>query len=343
MTGPVMTVGKNLSGIDLLRDRQQLITKLYPRGSGSTPSELTLDNPSFWPAGAILELNRTDNEFAYFRLPKVNGIECSTYMGDPGYGDGWPINTSFCIGENLSTLYDVPAIAGPAGAASIGSPADAFAVAVYLRSPSWGPFRVYDVSFKMQRLITPPGTVWTTQPRFVVGLYSCTPSVPNTVVNQPAGYVVPHQGPLTWCYGNLLSIASDAPQWYSFPLQAAQYPLGWYAIVVAPYPTSNKQWSVNDYLGVAKATADTSGLYAEQCRQGITPKNWIISVAAGGGVDTPIAFKLRTYANDVTTQFKQSDSRYPGREVKLPLADYDSSAIYPIHYAHTGYLISWDA
>ena len=289
MTGPIMAVGKNLSGIDILKDRQQLITKLYPRGSGSTPSELALDNPGFWPAGQLLELNRTDSDWAYFRLPKVNGVECSSYYGDntptpsnSGYGDGWPINTSFCIGKNLSTLYNLPATSGEAAGGSLGTPGDACAAMVYLHSPSWGgPCRVFDVSFCLQRYIGQDGppTQWTTQPRFVVGLYSTTASVANPVLGEAAGYQVPYQGPLSWCYGNLLSI-STTPTWYSFPLQAAAYPTGWYAIVVAPYPTSNKQWSVNDYLAIASSPTVTDGCYAEQCRfTGMGPKNWIVPTA----------------------------------------------------------------
>ena len=285
MTGPIMAVGKNLSGIGILRDRQQLITKLYPRGSGSTPSELTLDNPGYWPAGQLLELNRTDGGYAYFRLPTVNGFECSSYYGDntptpsnSGYGDGWDLNSSFCVGKNLNTgvcnsAWDGHPLTPKLTGAEIASPSDAVALVFY----NWGSGiyqRIYDVSFFLQRNIDSSvgPTQWTTQPRFVVGLYSTqnTTSIPGF---QTVGYHIPHQGPLCWCYGNLLSI-STTPTWYSFPMQAAAYPTGWYAIVVAPYPTSNKQWSVNDYLALASSPTVTDGCYAEQCRfTGMGQKN----------------------------------------------------------------------
>ena len=351
MSGPIMAVGKNLSGIDILKDRQQLITKLYPRGSGSTPSELALDNPGFWPAGTILEYNRSDATWAYFRLPKVNGIECSTYLGDPGYGDGWPINANFCVSKNLNTMYnsawDSTALV-PTRGNYIWSPSDAQAmVFTTAAGGNTKPARIFDVSFVLQRIISDTPTQWATQPRFIVGLYSTTPStsIPGF---QTAGYAVPFQGPLCWCYGNLLSIATDAPQWYTFPMQPAAYPLGTYAIVIMPYPTSNKQWSINDYLAVGTSTPTSNSAYhyAAVCHNGVAAKNWV-SPAAYTGVPSgdagQLAFKLRTYAADVTTQFKMSDSRYPGREVKCPIADYDPTAIYPFSYQHTGYLISWDA
>ena len=341
MTGPIMAVGKNLSGIDILKDRQQLITKLYPRGSGSTPSELALDTPAFWPAGQLLEYNRSDGAFAYFRLPKVNGVECSTYMGDPGYGDGWPINVEFCVGKGLTTLFNVT-VNPSAGVPSIAAPGDAVAELVYLRSPTWTPARVYSVSLNLQRRIKPPGVNWTTQPRFVVGLYSVTPKP----LPLPVTYNAPLQGPLTWCYGNLLSI-STTPTWYTFPLQPNKYPIGWYAIVIAPYPTSNTQWSVNDYLAFSGGNVPSSGspeyhsCYMEQCSNGISPKNWAPDIA--DPFEGQIACQVKVITTDVTTQFKQSDSRYPGREVKCPIADYDPTAIYPLCYEHTGYLINWDA
>jgi hypothetical protein len=132
-------------------------------------------------------------------------------------------------------------------------------------------------------------------------------------------------------------------------MQSEVYSIGWYAIVVMPYPTSNKQWSDTDYLsfGLSAATSQTGqSNYAAVCHNGVTPKNWVSPAQfmyTPTGDASQLAFQLRTYAADVTTQFKQSDGRYPGREVKLPMADYDPSAIYPIYYAHTPYLISWDA
>ena len=50
---PILTIGKNLSSIDVKYDYSTIITKLYPRGSGSAPSELTLNNPAYYPPEQI--------------------------------------------------------------------------------------------------------------------------------------------------------------------------------------------------------------------------------------------------------------------------------------------------
>jgi len=346
-----MTFGKNLSGFAIQKDRQQLITRLKPRGSGSTPSEVAPDNPGYWPPAQVLELNRTDSDFAYFRLPKVNDVECSVYLGDPGYGDGWPINTQFCVGKNLDTEYNLPVdftmtngTATDWFVGSLGSPNDAVAQVFYNWVPgtTYAPKRIYDVSLNLQRSISDTPTQWDTQPRFVVGLYTIT----NTGVNPTLQGTIhaPYQGPLAWCYGNLLSIDSTEPQWYTFPMQAAAYPVGYYAIVVMPYPTSNKQWSNNDYLVVNGSATYPTTCFALQCRTGVSPKSWD-GAALPPATDVykwQYAFKLRTYQADVTTQFQQSGN-YQGREVKTPMTDYDPSATYYFHYQSAGYLQAWDA
>ena len=211
---PILTLGKNLSGINIKYDYANLVTKLYPRGSGSTPSELTLNNPSWYPSGDLskLVLDHTDADYAHFKL----GGEYSAYDDRGyGYGDNWAINPGYYIGRDIELIYDLPwdnAHATPTRGAYIASPGDALAMMFEVGYS----FRLYDVAFWLQRVITPPGTNWTTQPRFVVGLYSATKSadIPGF---QTTGYVVPYQGPLCWCYGNLLSISKN-PAWYHFPV-----------------------------------------------------------------------------------------------------------------------------
>ena len=345
MDAPILTIGKNLSGINIKYDYSKLVTKLYPRGTGSTPSELTLDNPLWFPSGDLSELvlDHTDADYAHFKLAG----EYSAYSDRGfGYGDNWAINPGYYIGRDIELIYNqghspgtfsenVIAMVGPGG------PGDAVAMCFEVGYS----FRLYDVAFLLQRVVTPPGVTWTTQPRFVVGLYSATKSA--TISGyQKAGYVVPYQGPLCWCYGNLLSV-SQTPAWYHFPLQTNQYPEGWYTIVVAPYPASNTQWGLNDYLAFGGSPSHDSSVpcYAEQCHNGLAPKNWNNSIK-GGTVGTPyesqMAFQLTKVVTDVTSQFRMSGSD-PGRLVKTAIKNYVPGATYVFHYQHTPYLINWDA
>ena len=341
MSTPIMTIGKNLSGVDVKYDYSSLVTKLYPRGTGSAPSELTLNTPNWYPSGDLSQLvyDHSDGNYAHFRLPG----QYSAYAGSPNYHDGWPIPAGDYVGHALAMAYNQAVWANQPGA-SIGSPSDAIAISFYVGYN----FRIYDVALNLQRIIKPPGTDWATQPRFVVGLYSTTASTAIPGVQQ-AGYRVPNQGPLTWCYGDLLSISSASPQWYSFPLQSNAYLAGGYAIVIAPYPTSNTQWSVNDYLWVQGSPSHSSSVpcYAEQCRSGITPKNWILPIGTSSGIGaTPytgqLAFKLRMVSHDVTSQFSMSGTD-PGRMIKTPIADYVPTDPYIFHYQHAPYLVNWSA
>ena len=350
---PIMTIGKNLSGIDVKYDYSSLITKLYPRGSGSAPSELTLNNPGWWPSGDLSQLvfDHSDGAYAHFKLAGQYSAYNNPIGG--GYGDGWPINSSFYVGRGFNTVYNLPwdghQLRGTG--AEIASPNDAVGMIFHnlnwLPGNTYGPARIYDVALMLQRIVIPPGVEWTTQPRFVVGLYSTTVSagIPGF---QTAGFSVPFQGPLTWCYGNLLSIATDAPQWYHFPLQANQYPIGWYAIVIMPYPTSNKQWSPMDYLGVGlSAPTGTSGIStnAVVCHTGVSQKSWVSPAVFTGTSSTQasqLAVQIRTVGVDTTSQFTQSGND-PGRMVKTPVSNYVPGATYTYHYEHTPYIINWDA
>ena len=344
-----MRIGKNLSGIDVKYDYSSLVTKLYPRGSGSAPSELTFDNPGWWPSGDLCQLvyDHSDGEYANFRLAG----DYSAYVGDPDYGDGWPINSNFYIGRGLNTMYnslwDGQSLSSVKGN-YIAAPSDAQAMIFYnaVGGLPWVPARIYDVSFVLQRIISDTPTQWTTQPRFIVGLYTAQIAV-NPVSTNTAGAQAPYQGPLCWCYGNLLSIDSTTPQWYHFPLQTNAYPVGFYAIVIMPYPTSNKQWSFNDYLsvGLAAPTSTSANHWAAVCHTGVTPKNWVSPAQFTGTTSSQasqFAFQLRTVATDVSSQFTMS-GKDPGRMVKTPLANYVAGAQYYFHYLHTPYIINWDA
>lgn len=343
MTGPIMTFGKNLAGLGLLKDRQSLITKLYPRGSGSTPSELCLDNPQYWPAGWELQYDHSDSTYSHFTLPHPYASYYGGWAGED-YGDGWPINSKYYIGRGNHNAYNLAYEEGsPSDGYSLGTPSDAVAV-MFKMDGTW---RINSVSLYLQRILSDTPTQWTTQPRFIVGLYSAIASTNQPNIVQYSGYHVPYLGPLSWCYGNLFSISTDG-NWYWFPLQSDQHTwTGWVAIVIMPYPTSNTQWSVNDYLfvGGSPALTSTANCYAMQCRSGVTQKNWMMGNS--GGTADPYAWqaaiKVNLITTDVTSQFLQGDNKEPGRWVKCAIADYDSTQPYYIHCRLNEYLTAWDA
>ena len=101
------------------------------------------------------------------------------------------------------------------------------------------------------------------------------------------------------------------PTWYTFPLQSNQYPKGWYAIVVAPYPTSNKQWSADDWLawGPSPGLKPGAAIYGTGCYNGISPANWKVD----GGVGFQLATSFVFIKNDATAAFKQARPDQPGR------------------------------
>jgi len=207
---PVLRIGKNVSSIDIQVDYSSVITKLYPRGSGSDPSELNLNWPWYFPSGQKLVLYTTDSKYAYFRVPG----EYSAYR--QYWGDGANLPVQFFVGRGLKTYPQNPISGGYPGVISTSGTAIA-----QVFFPTFD-FRLYSVGFYLQRMISGSPPEWESPPTFTVGLYSCAGSSPG-VVNQMPGYFVPYQGPLTWCYGNLLSI-STTPQWYDFNLQANKYP-----------------------------------------------------------------------------------------------------------------------
>lgn len=334
---PILTIGKNLSSIDIKYDYSTIITKLYPRGTGSAPSELTLDNPPFFPVEQGLIYAYKNSYGYYFTMPNPY----SSYYGFTKSGDQLPTGSFMGLGLSAETMppSQNTSLMKPDGStdgAGVFSSSGAMANVFHRDAP----FRLESVVLQLQR-VTSTGKVvnWTTQPRFVVGLYNCT--VPTKGTFNPNAWNVPYQGPLTWCYGNLLSINRMVPTWYTFPLQSNSYPKGWYAIVVAPYPTSNKQWSADDWLawGPSPAMKPGAAIYGAECWNGITPQNWMVQ----GGVEFQLATSFVFIKTDVTAAFKQARPDQPGRYVFISSSAYTPGANYIFHYRHAPYLINWDA
>jgi len=335
---------KNLTGIDVLEDNSSLITHLYPRGSGSTPSELCLDNPAYFPAAQNLVFDHASGEAAYFRLP-------NPYSAYNGYtGDGQHLPTGYYVGRdtynvyNLNTGLHIPAETKPGNAPALMHP-NAAVAQMFKMSGTWS---IYSVSLYLKRMLSDTPTVWTTQPKFIVALYSVIPSLALPGF-QAAGFHVPYQGPLTWCYGNLLSI-DTTPAWYEFPLQVDQNTwTGWVAIVIAQYPTSNKQWGGEDYLAIGESTSlqgTSTSSYAAQTITGVTQKAWVMGWTEND-VSKPygdqLAIQVRVIDTDVTSQFYQAYDQYPGRFVETPIEYYVPNSQYVFHYQHAPYLTDWNA
>ena len=353
---PLLTINKNLSGIDVLKDKTNLMTRVIPRGSGSPPSEVTLSTPQYWPSAQILEVDRITTNSVYFKLPNPY----SSYAGFTKDGD--PLPAGYYVGRNDVTAYNLapngftdltpsnhpwPGSTGSNMEGAISAPTNAMAVVFHMA----GNWRPYAVSFQLQRIIANQIT-WATQPNFRVGLYSVIgtkdvihPGAPDPF--QLGGFAAPYQGPHVWCYGNLLSIDSKLPQWYTFPMQTNEYGEGWFAWVIEPYPTTNKQWSANDYLGFGASASREGGddtIYSCLAVNGTTPNNWWVPYP--GQTDPyaeQIAFQLWVTDHDVTSTFTQSNNTYPGRYVACPAADYVGGEPYIFHYMHAPYLINWDA
>jgi hypothetical protein len=354
MSIPILTIGKNLSGVSVLKDKTSLITKLYPVGSGSTPSELALDMPPYWPPAQTLKYAFENAYGAYFTLPNPYSV----YAGFTGSGDTLP--PLFQVGRDTSTYFNINALTdhgsiggmnSNASAGFITSANQAFAVIFHI-SYVWRP---YSVAFQLQRLMSSIPVQWTTPPRFIVALYDTIPSTTVTINGvhlQVAGYQTPSCGPLVWCYGNLLSINSNEAQWYTFPVQTAEYPAGWYAWVIMPYPTSNTQWSQDDQLaiGAGQGTGAVTDSYDSVTFTGVAPGNWYIPFT-GDGVSDPyhyqIACKMVNVDVGVTGQFKQAIPAQPGRYV-FSASEYEptdgwEAHQYVMHYRHAPYIINWDA
>ena len=345
MAQPIMTFGKNLNGIDDKYDYSTLCTKCYLRGSGSGDSELGLDNPQYWPAAQNIVLDHESAGAAYFRLPNSYGV----YNGFTG--DGQHLPPGFFVGKDTYDAYNLSyaPLSSTVFGHSIAAPSNAICQMFYMS----GTWRIYSVSLWLQRILSSTPTQWTTQPRFIVGLYSAIGS--STVTGfQSAGYHVPYQGPLSWCYGNLLSISTEGG-WYEFPWQSDSHTwTGWVAVVIAPYPTSNTQWSINDYLYVGGSpNVSTTKSYAMFTDTGLTQKAWEMGIKSGGTISPylwQLANQIRVIDTDVTSSFYQAYNEYPGRFIMSPQNQQETIAPngwsayqWVFHYQHAPYIVNWPA
>ena len=352
----LMGVGKNLNGLDLKYDYQGLCTKCYLRGSGSGDSEMGLDNPQYWPAEQNIVLDHETAGAAYFRLPNPYSV----YNGFTG--DGQHLPPGFAVYKDTYNVYDLstglhmPSKPLEAMPPAVAIPSSGVAQMFYM-SGTWA---ISSVSLYLQRMLSDdsanPPPQWTTQPRFIVAMYSAIGSLALPGF-QSAGLHVPYQGPQTWCYGNLLSIDSSAPAWYEFPLQVQPNTwTGWVAIVIMPYPTSNKQWGYTDYLGVGESKSlqgTSTNSYALQEINGVSQKNW----AMGWTLDDvtkpygdQLAIKIRGVETNVTSSFYQAYNDYPGRFIMSPQNQQETIAPngwsayqWVFHYQHAPYIVNWPA
>jgi hypothetical protein len=334
---PLMKFDKNLTGIDVLEDTSSVVTRVYCRGSGSSPSELSFSTPPFYPAAQELTLLKTDGGYAYFRLPLVNGFDCAIYAGWTGDGEALPSNMG--IGMNkwnpFSTSYDSSATTK----FFVANDKTAAAQLFYMPAP----FHVYSASLLLKR-VTPQTVTWPKMPLFQVGLYTAR-EAPTTTGLQQAGVPTPQNGPLEWCYGNLMSLTTT-PTWYEFPMQATKWGPGWYAIVLQPYsPTDswnkvNPKTSANDYLQWCSSSDQptASKTFGEVTNGGVNPTAWWMNKA--NQYDWQTAFKLAVWDYDMTTKFIQGPD---ARTVKTKIANYQADNAWFINYQHGPYLMAWDA
>jgi hypothetical protein len=342
-TDPLMRIGKNLSSIDVQFDYSSIVTKLYPRGTGQTPSETRLDNPLFYPAYQELVLHSSDADWVYFRLPGeyscYGGFQQALWLKGTGYyvgrghGGYWtgPPKTPFVHQDSVSYKGD--------------------ALAVVFHEPA--AFRIAWFSFLLRHIIETPITR-DFAPRFQVGLYATAPSGAHGSAHQRPGFYVPSYGPLVWNYGNLYSISSTQWDWYNFPMQTREYPAGWYACVISPYPNDQEweKWGATkgDYLAFAGA-GSRSGIrdaYATTTHTGVAPDNWNVGgLERNGGWADPFTWQVgwshTTMATDVTHQFYMTSLGNPGRFITCRRKDYVPNTPYVYYYNHAPYLMAWDA
>jgi hypothetical protein len=128
------------------------------------------------------------------------------------------------------------------------------------------------------------------------------------------------------------------------------------AIVIMPYPTSNKQWSGNDYLAVGESTSlqgTSTASYALQAVNGATQKNWVMGWTAND-VTKPyadqLAIQIRAVETNVTSSFYQAYNDYPGRFIMSPQNQQETIAPngwsayqWVFHYQHAPYIVNWPA
>lgn len=344
---PLLRIGKNLKSLSVKIDYSEMITKLYPRGSGSAPSELTLATPQYWPAMQKLQLTGTDSSWAYFTLPG----EFSCYAGATTVGAAVPSGMLIGHGSRKTGTYAI-STAYFDRADLIVNGGFAVAQTFHLSATT----RIWSIQLYLMRTHYPNGDwnaeqrhiEWTDSgwPRVTVGVYT----VQSAKDLGEVPIYEPFQGPLVWASTDLKNIPLDKYGWITFPVHGAPLSAGNYSVVLSLYPTALWPYDIVGWRTNSNCPAGSWGTgaagYALQSSKGggITPGAWLVPNYTGLNRDLYRFNMGMTFVqNDVTSKFKQSDGLHPGRMVKCAIADYNPGIDYIIHYKHAPYMMNWAA
>jgi hypothetical protein len=269
---PIITIGKNATGVDVQSDYSSIITKLYPRGAGSAPGELTLNSPPYFQPMVRLKNPTIVDQYVYFSVepdneyvsynnfemgvsPRSAGMLIGRGRKNLGAYTAWnPVAHGADAAAQAGTSdppWDLPATVG--GYASAGGTRNEAAAQMF-NIPQGGA-QITDISLLLWR-IDPSKTKGLVNQsdlleytrlieetggaiKFCVGIY-------NSIKQDKTGVLEPYQGPLLWYVGDFFSIASDNFRWYNFPLQGAWLATGSYWVVISLYPSSV---AFSNYLG----------------------------------------------------------------------------------------------
>jgi len=368
-TVPILRIGKNASSIDMQMDYSTQVTKLFPRGAGSAPSELKFDNPNWAPYYPKLELVTTDSVFAYFKIPG----DYTQYQGYGGEDTAIGGGSSMFVGRGTYEAYNAwpqspyneygypHLLIGDAGSG----------MGFLIDFPD--PFRLYEIQLCLGHL-----QYWNEigrtvdTPRFLVGLYN-TARDPTTSPTA-TGYILPKQGPRVWnianldmipAYSHLTSDVYNHMDWYTFPMQTAAIAAGRYAIVIYPYPNSSG-WAESGQLPSDRLLWANTGLdlvtkddnRSIHTIAGLELTNWLADMNSSAAAVQSGYFFKRPGANRVfciggdpgyknwavvwqqSTMYKTPEQ--PGRYVKCPVDHYDPAYDYYMFYYLEPNLTAWD-
>jgi len=370
-TVPILRIGKNASSIDMQMDYSTQVTKLFPRGTGSAPSELRFDNPNWAPYYPKLELVTTDSVFAYFKIPG-DYTQYHGYLGeDSAIGGGASIYVGRGTYEEYNAWPSSPyneygyphLLIGEAGSG----------MGFLIDFPD--PFRLYEIGLWLGHL-----QYWeenlraVDNPRFLVGLYTTGPPFLFPEIPEAPGLVVPNHGPLVWnivdldsipAYSHLTSDVYNHMDYYTFPMQTAAFAAGRYAIVIYPYPNSDgwgtNTGTVSDRLLWANTGTDL--VTKDDNRSvftisGLGGNEWGPHISSNAAAIDSGYYFMRPGANRVfcvgtdpgyknwavvwqqSTMYKTPEQ--PGRYVKCPVDHYDPAYDYYMFYYLSPNLTAWD-
>jgi hypothetical protein len=364
-TVPIIRIGKNASSIDMQMDYSTQVTKLFPRGAGSAPSELRFDNPNWAPYYPKLELVTTDSVFAYFRIPG----DYTQYQGYRGEDTAIGGGSYMFVGRGTYEVYN----AWPQ------SPYNEYGYPHLLVGESGSgmgflidfpdPFRLYEIGLWLGHLqYWEENTRTIDTPRFLVGLYNATQ------VGSDSGSDFPAWGPLVWnianldmlpAYSHLTSDVYNHIDYYTFPMQTAAFAAGRYAIVIYPYPNSDG-WgkgagNVSDRLLWANTGTDLVALHDNRSvltSSGLSQLSWNAAYSSDAAAINSGYYFKRPGANRVfcvggdpgyknwAVVWQQSamykTPEQPGRYVKCPVDHYDPAYDYYMFYYLSPNLTAWD-